>query len=134
MPGSHAPPPPLHRDHRPPLPPATATPEPPFEVENLGRKSAPDRQQRLRRQQRDMVAGTSVEVRLEDAPDPWRTSSIEGPEPTFDRERLGGSEGAACTDTAARATNPASVAIIVRISASIEDRFPELCATTIDTT
>ena len=50
-----------HRNHRPPLPPAPAAPQPPFEVENLGRGAQPGLQQRLRRQQRDMVAGGAID-------------------------------------------------------------------------
>jgi hypothetical protein len=50
-------PPPLHRNHRPPLPPAPAAPEPAFEVENFRRGAEAHPQQGLRRQQRDMVTG-----------------------------------------------------------------------------
>jgi len=39
--GSHALSPPLDRNDRPPLPPATATPEPSFEVENFRRGAQP---------------------------------------------------------------------------------------------
>ena len=42
-------------------PPATAAPEPPFQVENLGRGAQPEPQQRLRRQQRDMVTGGAID-------------------------------------------------------------------------
>src|SRR5438105_4868458 len=52
--------PPFHRDHRPPLPPSLPTSEPVLQVENLGRADQPGPQQRLRRQQRDMVAGGTL--------------------------------------------------------------------------
>ena len=41
--GSHALTPPLHRNNRSPFSPAPATPEPPFEVENLDRGAHPAR-------------------------------------------------------------------------------------------
>jgi hypothetical protein len=41
--------------------PATATTEPSFEVENLRREPEPLPQQRLRGQQRDMVAGDAID-------------------------------------------------------------------------
>jgi hypothetical protein len=40
---------------------APTAPEPPFEVENLGRGAQPDPQQRLRRDQRDVVAGGAID-------------------------------------------------------------------------
>jgi len=39
-----------------------ATPEPPFQVENLGRRAQSDPQQRLRRQQSDVVAGGAIDL------------------------------------------------------------------------
>src|SRR5260370_38037607 len=51
---------PFNRNHRPPLPPASAAPEPPFEVENLGAGAQSDPQQRLRRKQRDVMAGGGI--------------------------------------------------------------------------
>jgi hypothetical protein len=68
-----SPPPPLHGNHRSPLPPAPAAPEPPFEVENLCRGAQPDPQQSLRRQQRDVMAGGAIdldEVALSEILDP----------------------------------------------------------------
>jgi hypothetical protein len=55
-------PPPLHRNHRPPLPSALAAPEPPVEVENLCRGAQSGPEQRLRRQQRDTMAGGAVDL------------------------------------------------------------------------
>ena len=51
---------PLDRNHRPPLPPAPAAPKAPFEVEQLRRGFQPHPQQRLRRQQCDMMAGGAI--------------------------------------------------------------------------
>ena len=65
----------VHRNHRPPLLPAPSAPEPPFEVENLGRGAQSGPEQRLRRQQRDMVAGGAIdldEVTLPEILDPCR--------------------------------------------------------------
>src|SRR5271166_5772923 len=45
------------RNDRSPFPSAPAASEPPFEVENLGRGGQSGPQQRLRRQQRDVMAG-----------------------------------------------------------------------------
>src|SRR5260370_37833431 len=53
---------PFNRNHRPPLPPASAAPEPPFEVENLGAGAQSDPQQRLRRKQRDVMAGGGIDL------------------------------------------------------------------------
>jgi hypothetical protein len=53
---------PLDRDDRPPLPPAPAAPEPPFEVEYLGRGAQPGPEERLPRQQRDVMAGGAVHL------------------------------------------------------------------------
>jgi hypothetical protein len=54
--------PPPDRNNRPPLPAATPTPQPPFEIEDLraGAQSYP--QQSLRRQQRDMVTGGAIDL------------------------------------------------------------------------
>jgi hypothetical protein len=54
--------PPLHRNYRPPLPSAAPTPEPRFEIENLGRRAQADPQQSLRRQERDMVTGGAIDL------------------------------------------------------------------------
>jgi len=54
--------PPPDRDDRPPFPPAAAAPEPHVEVENLCRGAEPDPQQRLWRQQRDLVADCAIDL------------------------------------------------------------------------
>jgi hypothetical protein len=58
------------------------------------------------------------------------TSSIGGAVPSSTGVAFAGGSGAACAETDARATKPASVAI-VRISASIGDRWPECARQTI---
>jgi len=52
--------PPLNRDHRPPLPSASAAPMPPLEVEDLSAGTEPEHPRRLRRQQHDVVAGDAI--------------------------------------------------------------------------
>jgi hypothetical protein len=52
--------PPLDRNDRSPLLPASATPEPSFEVENLCRGAQSEPQQGLRRRQRDVMAGSAI--------------------------------------------------------------------------
>ena len=51
--------PPLNRDHRPPLPSASAAPMP-HEVEDLSAGTEPEHPRRLRRQQHDVVAGDAI--------------------------------------------------------------------------
>jgi hypothetical protein len=60
--GSRALPPPINRDHSPPLPAASTTSEPPFEVEDLRSGAQAGSQQSLRRQQRDVVAGRAIDL------------------------------------------------------------------------
>jgi len=59
--GSRALPPPFHRNNRAPLPPAPATPEPPFQVENLCGGAQPGPEESLRRQQRDVMTGGAID-------------------------------------------------------------------------
>jgi len=54
--------PPLDRNDRSPLPPAPAAPEPPLEVENLGRGAQPEPKKGLRGQQRDVLAGRAIDL------------------------------------------------------------------------
>jgi hypothetical protein len=68
-------PPPLQRNHRPPLGSAPAAPEPVLEVENLRAEAQSDPEEGLRRQQRDVVAGGAIdldEVALPEILDPRR--------------------------------------------------------------
>jgi hypothetical protein len=46
----------------PPLPSTLAAPKPRFEIENLRRGALPDPRQRLRRQQRDVMAGGTIDL------------------------------------------------------------------------
>ena len=55
-------PPPFHRHHRPPLLAAAAAAQPALQVENLRRGDQPRPQQRLRRQQSDVLAGAAIHL------------------------------------------------------------------------
>src|ERR1700722_10839275 len=55
-------PPPLDRNDRSPLRSASAAPKPALEVENLGLGVQTGPEQRVRRQQRDVVAGGAIDL------------------------------------------------------------------------
>src|ERR1700731_32115 len=78
MPGSPALPPPLHRTHRLPPFPATATPEPPFEIQELGRGPQTGSEKRLRREQRDVLAGSAIDLHEVTRPEILDPRCVEG--------------------------------------------------------
>ena len=71
--------------------------------------------------------------RCQPGPQPWRASSMGGAEPSSDIVDFAGGSGVAWAVTVVRASRPASVVIVARISASIGGNSPKYCATTIYT-
>ena len=73
---------PLDRNHRPALRPAPAAPEAGFEVENLDHGAQPGPDEGLRRQQRDVVAGSAIDLdRVAPPYMPSRASEAAGVDP-----------------------------------------------------
>jgi hypothetical protein len=60
--GSPALPPPLDGNDSPPRRSASAAPNPRFEIEDFGLPAEPERQQEVRRQQRDVMAGGTIDL------------------------------------------------------------------------